>query len=188
MSESYYQRNKERIKAKNNEYYWSNRESVLSRQKKYQAENAQKYRDKARAWEKAHPDKVKANKKRRHKTEKFKAWRKQYKANRFATDINFKLLERYRKRLWDAVKGNNKSDKTINLLGCDIEFFKAYIESKFVDGMTWENYGIRWHIDHIKPCAAFNLSIDNEQKLCFHYTNLQPLFAEDNLSKGAKLA
>ena len=51
--------------------------------------------------------------------------------------------------------------------------------------MTWENHG-EWHIDHIKPCASFNLLNEDEQKKCFHYTNLQPLWASENLSKGCK--
>ncbi len=95
-----------------------------------------------------------------------------------------------------------KAFSTIELLGCDINFLKEYLESKFTKGMSWENYGqAGWHIDHIKPCASFNLSNLEEQKTCFHYTNLQPLWAtksiammygelEDytgNLEKGAKL-
>jgi hypothetical protein len=64
-------------------------------------------------------------------------------------------------------------------------FLKGYLAGKFKDGMTWENHG-EWHIDHIKPCASFNLLDEGEQKKCFHYTNLQPLWASENLSKGCK--
>jgi hypothetical protein len=186
MSGSYYQQNKEKIKARNKAYYWSNRDYVLERQKKYQANNAESYRARARKWEKNNPDRVKANKKRLRQGDNYKIWRKKYRDFRFATDINFKILERYRKRLWDALKGNNKSASTLNLLGCTVEFFKNYIEAKFVSGMSWDNYG-EWHIDHIKPCASFDLSVDSEQIACFHYTNLQPLWAKDNISKGARL-
>tara|TARA_R110000751_G_scaffold131998_3_gene234420 strand:- start:438 stop:656 length:219 start_codon:yes stop_codon:yes gene_type:complete len=70
-----------------------------------------------------------------------------------------------------------------------------HLEDQFQDGMSWENYGRPngdylegWHIDHIKPCALFNLEDASQQKECFHYTNLQPLWAEDNLSKGDKYA
>ena len=71
----------------------------------------------------------------------------------------------------------------INLLGCTIQEARNHIEKQFIDGMSWENYG-KWHIDHIKPCASFDLTKENDQRKCFHYTNLQPLWAKDNLVKG----
>ena len=67
----------------------------------------------------------------------------------------------------------------------NIESYKKYLEAKFQNGMDWTNYG-EWHIDHIIPCAKFNLTNPEEQKKCFHYTNTQPLWAKDNLSKGSK--
>ena len=70
-------------------------------------------------------------------------------------------------------------------LGCDVEKYKCYIEDNFKEGMTWENHG-EWHIDHIKPCCSYNLEDEEEQKTCFNYTNLQPLWAIDNLVKGGK--
>jgi hypothetical protein len=73
------------------------------------------------------------------------------------------------------------------LLGCTLEFLKGYLEAQFVEGMTWDNYG-EWHIDHIIPCADFDLSNPVAQETCFHYSNLQPLWAEDNLKKGNKTA
>jgi hypothetical protein len=82
-------------------------------------------------------------------------------------------------------KTQRKNNRTIDLLGCSVSFLKGYLEEKFKDGMTWENHG-EWHIDHIKPCASFNLLDQEDQKKCFHYTNLQPLWAFENLSKGCK--
>lgn len=82
----------------------------------------------------------------------------------------------------------SKSYKTLELIGCTITEVKLYLESQFTEGMTWDNYGMYgWHIDHIKPCSSFDLTDPEQQKLCFHYTNLQPLWAKDNLSKGDKL-
>lgn len=72
------------------------------------------------------------------------------------------------------------------LVGCNIEEFKKYLESMFVDGMDWGNYGL-WHIDHIIPCISFDLSNEQEQRKCFHYTNMQPLWAKDNLIKSSKI-
>lgn len=101
--------------------------------------------------------------------------------------IEFKLLRNARKRLREALKGKyKKNEKTRVLIGCEIEFLKKHLEFQFRDGMNWENYG-QWHIDHIKPCASFNFSEPEQQRICFHYTNLQPLWALDNIKKGDKL-
>ena len=75
----------------------------------------------------------------------------------------------------------------MELVGCDLEYLKEYLEKQFVDGMTWKNYGEIWHVDHALPCNSFDLSDPEQQKRCFHYTNLQPLFATDNMEKGAKI-
>jgi len=93
-----------------------------------------------------------------------------------------------RNRVNRALKyqGVSKNKTTMELVGCSIEFLKRYIESLFAEGMTWDNYG-EWHIDHIRPCVSFDLIDSEQQKKCFHYTNLQPLWWYENLSKGAKI-
>ena len=73
----------------------------------------------------------------------------------------------------------------MELTGCSKNDLLKHLESKFTEGMTFENYG-EWHIDHIRPCASFNLEDPEEQKKCFHWTNLQPLWALDNIRKGDK--
>jgi len=84
-----------------------------------------------------------------------------------------------------VLKGNKKHDSSMNLLGCSPDFFKKHIESNFTEGMTWENYGVKgWHIDHILPCASYDLSSLEQQKMCFHYSNLQPLWWYDNIKKS----
>ena len=97
-----------------------------------------------------------------------------------------KLVDSQRARVCKAIKQINKSDKTMNLIGCSAIELKNYLESLFADGMSWDNYGYEgWHCDHIRPCASFDLNDPKQQKECFHYTNLQPLWAKDNLSKGS---
>jgi hypothetical protein len=87
-----------------------------------------------------------------------------------------------------AMDGRSKSKHTMELLGCSIEEFKIYLEKQFTKGMNWGNYGKKgWHIDHILPCASFDLTDPEQQKKCFHYTNLQPLWAEDNYKKKDKI-
>jgi hypothetical protein len=108
---------------------------------------------------------------------------------RYENDLQFKITHSLRTRLGSAIR-NHKTKKiksTFQLLGCDIEFFLKYIESKFTEGMSWENYGRSgWHIDHIIPCDMFDLTVKENQEKCFHYTNLQPLWATVNTSKGAR--
>ena len=105
--------------------------------------------------------------------------------NRRRTDPNFKILTILRGRIKDVLKGHSKSDSTINILGCTIEELWIHLESKFTEGMTRQNHG-KWHVDHIIPCASFDLTKPEQQVKCFHYTNLQPLWALDNLKKGKR--
>jgi hypothetical protein len=98
-----------------------------------------------------------------------------------------KLPRMLRNRFRIALKKNLKHSSSIVLLGCSLDDFRFYMEGKFQDGMTWENHG-KWHIDHIKPCSSFDLSDPKQQEICFHYSNLQPLWAHDNQVKHNKLS
>jgi len=120
--------------------------------------------------------------------EKLRSWRKNnpdYKKNRWKSDIKYRLKENIRGRIYKAVKGFTKGKSSEVLLGCTIQFLKDFLEENFTENMSWDNYG-EWHIDHIKPCALFDLTLEKEQRDCFHYTNLQPLWAKDNLQKNIK--
>ena len=88
-----------------------------------------------------------------------------------------------RNRLRDVIKKGFKKSGALDLLGCSIDEFKDYMAAQFSEGMSWDNHG-EWHIDHIKPCTSFDLTKEAEQRVCFHYTNMQPLWARDNLAKG----
>jgi len=93
--------------------------------------------------------------------------------NRRNTDIVYRLRLYLASRILNVLKGKTKSDSTTKLVGCSREFFKKYFHSKFTSGMTWERFmNGEIHIDHIRPCASFDLSKPEEQRLCFHYTNL----------------
>lgn len=108
-------------------------------------------------------------------------------AKKRKTDIGFRILSNLRRRLNLALQGKDKANSTMLLIGCTVNELKLHLESQFTEGMTWENYGYNgWHIDHIKPCALFNFKLKAEQHECFHYTNLQPLWATDNIKKGKK--
>jgi len=113
-----------------------------------------------------------------------KAWRDKHPRYQYRSE-NSALASVLRARLSRAIRKGYKSGSAVQDLGCSIEHLKAYLEGKFEPGMTWGNRG-EWHIDHVRPLSSFDLA-DREQllKAC-HYTNLQPLWAKDNLSKGAK--
>jgi len=95
-----------------------------------------------------------------------------------------RIKDSLRSRLYSFVKGKNKKS-SFEYVGCSIDELKNHLSSQFTEGMSWENYG-EWHIDHIRPCASFDLSKEDERFKCFNYSNLQPLWAKDNLKKGAK--
>lgn len=101
-----------------------------------------------------------------------------------ANNINAKIAKNLRIRLVHALRGNYKYGSAIKDLGCSIAEFNIYLENKFKEGMTWENYGSVWHIDHVKPLSKFNLTMREQVLEAVNYTNLQPLFAEENLSKS----
>ena len=113
-----------------------------------------------------------------------RVYKREYLANRRETDVLFQIKELLRSRLRNALQGKKKSDRAMNLVGCSAEDLKAHLESTFQEGMTWDNQG-DWHIDHILPCVAFDLEDPMEQRACFHYKNLQALWALDNQKKGS---
>jgi hypothetical protein len=112
-----------------------------------------------------------------------------YQRDKAKSDPEYKLAQMLRKRVWAALKNNyaDKAHKTMDILGCSIPEYREHLESLFTAGMSWDNHSPRgWHIDHIMPCAAFDLTDPKEQKKCFNYKNTQPLWAVDNLRKSAK--
>ena len=165
-------------------YYYKNRERILNRLK--QEEMVMKKKE---------YDRLKYIKNR----EKLLRQSKEYSRNniekinkrnskRKKIDPHYKLRVNMARRILLAVKGSSKSKSTLELLGCTLDQLKQYIETLFKPGMTWGNHGkFGWHLDHIIPCSSFDLTDVEQQKKCFHYTNLQPLWAKDNIKKGSKL-
>lgn len=101
--------------------------------------------------------------------------------------LDHRIKSRLRSRLRDAIKNNQKIGSAIGDLGCSIHELKVHLESQFKPGMTWENWSVHgWHLDHIKPLCSFDLEKEEEFQAACHYSNLQPLWAKDNLSKSGK--
>jgi hypothetical protein len=115
-----------------------------------------------------------------------------YTRNKRKENINWRLRIRYSNYIRKVLKSNNinKNFSSSPFLGCSIPDFKLYLENKFKEGMSWDNWGFgddKWHIDHIIPCASFDLTDPQQQRKCFHYTNMQPLWQKENLSKGNRI-
>lgn len=106
-----------------------------------------------------------------------------YQKERRKNNIQYKLKDIIQKTIYSNLK-SKKLNKTLNYIGCDIEFLIKYLESNFLSEMSWGNHGEIWEIDHIKPCASFDLTDIKQQKECFHYTNLQPLFKTSDIAKS----
>lgn len=142
------------------------------------SEADRKYRERNR-------EKLLIKKKEYYKTkglEQKKEWQK-----RAMSDPEFRITKNLRSRIHVALKRGIKSASTMQLLGCTIEEFIKHFENLFKDGMNWTAYmNGEIHIDHIKPCASFDLTKEEEQRICFHYKNLQPLWELDNLKKGSR--
>jgi hypothetical protein len=121
------------------------------------------------------------------RSEERRAWERDYRKRKKAEDVCIRLASILRSRITRLLKGQPKTGSAIRDLGCSIAELREYLESLWLPGMSWENYGFRgWHVDHKKPIASFNLT-DRAQFLeACHYTNLQPLWWLDNIKKGAK--
>jgi hypothetical protein len=172
--------NKEKIK----KHYLETKESVLNYQKKYREENEEKILESKKKYYNENKDVIllktkiyrKKNKQKRNSLEK----------NKKKNDKIYQLLTGMRSRLSTYLKKQNitKRNRTFEIIGCSPEFLKEHLEKQFISGMTWENRN-EWHIDHIIPLSSAKTE-EELYKLC-HYTNLQPLCAEDNIKKSNKI-
>ena len=159
---------KECVKNYKKVHYNKNRLEILFKQKKY--------------------TKLNKNRIKKYKSKYYQKYKKlinNKQINRRKTDICFKVTHNLRMRVVNSLKGNSKSLPTMFLLGCEIDYLMYRLQEQFTKGMSWDNYG-DWEVDHIKPCASFDLAVPKQQKQCFNYLNLQPLWKKKNQEKGDK--
>lgn len=154
---NYGRKNSKYIKKYNDEYRKKNTKKFKELKKKYREENK----------------------------EKISEYHSEYCKTRYANDIQFKLSTNLRRRMCKMIRRNQRAGSAVRDLGCSLVELKIHIESKFDLRMSWENYG-EWHIDHIKPLSKFDLEIRSQFLEAAHYTNLQPLWAVDNIIKSNK--
>jgi len=180
QKKAYNEANKEKIAAQNKAYHETNKEKIAERKKAYKQSNKEKIAAQNKAYREDNKEKIAAY--RKDNKEKIAA----YCRARRKSDLIYNLSCRCRGRIRAAIKakGFKKTTKTAEMLGCDWEFLKSHIESQFTEGMSWENRD-KWHIDHIIPLAS--ASSEEEVIKLSHFSNLQPLWAEENLKKADKI-
>jgi len=188
-------------KQKSRQYQLDNRDRILAYQHEYEKEYWQRNRNKKslsyKAWSASHKEQENARKREWVKNNKEKAEESRRKSSKKRTDkrrayeiirkrdIRVRLSTNLRSRLYHALRDNQKAGSAVFDLGCTITELKQYLESKFQDGMSWDNWTINgWHIDHIIPLSRFDLTNREQFLKACHYTNLQPLWAKENLKKG----
>lgn len=203
LSRQSYLRNREKIRARQNEQYRLNPEKTLKRTREYQQKNADKIRASKVAYYHLNREKIlettrKYNRKNRLRRNTYhRLWDKDHRdlANaafkRKLAKPSFHLA--YAVRVQISIKlrkylHNEKKPSAPDLLGCNFPRLKRHLESQFTEGMSWDNYGkFGWHIDHIIPCAWFDLRKKSERFKCFNYHNLRPLWSKENWQKGNRL-
>lgn len=164
---------KELNKDYNKIYYENNKTSVLERKKIWRSNNLEKEKNYRKNYNLINLEKIKENRRIKNKI-------------KYDNDFVYRIKQNIRTRINLFLKSNNikKQNKTFDIVGCSPEYLKEYLEKQFINGMTWENRN-DWHIDHIIPLSSAKTE-DEVKKLC-HYTNLQPLWAKDNLIKSNKI-
>jgi hypothetical protein len=185
-SKAYYLANKKRIRIRHAQYYLKNQKRIQQWRidnkiklnlisKNYRITHLKQCLKTSKIW--------RENNRLRHRKMINICYQK-----RLQTDMHFKIRCNLRIRLNKALRGNYKVGSAVKNLGCSIKQLKDYLTARFQNGMTWDNYGkVGWHIDHIRPLSSFNLNNKKDFLQACHYSNLQPLWAKDNLSKGAKI-
>jgi len=180
----YREENKERLAAWRKAYYQQNKERRLTQVRQRYIEKKEQLLAYAKAWREANPEKCYAMKKqwRAKNPEKAREWSKLHQRRKRESVPGFRARCNISRRMSAMLRGNpNAKNKR---LGVTAQQLRAHLEPLFQPGMTWENYGKVWHVDHIKPCALFDFSDPEQIKACFSLANLQPLWAAENIRKS----
>ena len=166
-----YMKHRAKYRENGKQWYVNNKELILEQSKQWRKENRELKAERDKAYALVHKEKI-------------REYKKIYARSKRAEDMEYSILCRLRSRVRIAIKSAYKSNRTEVLVGCSIGFLRGYLEAQFTDGMTWELFlAGKVHIDHIRPCASFDLTDPVQQRICFNYRNLQPLWATDNLRK-----
>lgn len=180
----YHNSNKKYISERTKLYYENNKEAQSNRMKDWRVKNPEKQKEIINNYTLKNKEKIKDYHNQYDKDFNNKKRKSKLYVKKYNSDLTFKIKEVLRKRLLNALKSKSKNNTTLELLGCSIEEFKLHLEQQFKPEMSWENYGKIWEIDHKKQCILFDLTYIEQQKQCFHYTNLRPLFKTTEIAQS----
>ena len=168
--------NHEKLRDQLRQWREKNRERLCAKERQFRKINRQRIYCLQRAWVERNRKKVQEH------------WR-QWHRKRLIEDPQYRIIVALRRRLNGFVRRGQakKQGRTLSLLGCPIQELRVHLQKQFTRGMSWKNYGKVWHIDHIIPCAKFDLTDPRQQLICFNYLNLRPCFALENIRKGKKI-
>ena len=192
LQRQYYLENQNKCKLFSRKYWRKNKKSNSLRNKQYSIKHKDKIRNyKKQYWLNNKNKTIIKNKQYRltHKQE-LREQKRIYEKQKRNGDPNYKISCNCRNRIRLAIRNNWKANRTSALIGCSVPELKLHIEKQWQIGMNWKNWGYgndKWHIDHIIPCAFFDMSDPVEQYMCFNYSNLQPLWQQDNIKKSDKI-
>jgi len=191
LSKQHYAKNRKSILERQKEYHRVHRAAILEKQKAYSATTKSAARIRSRKhYDENKPDILEKQKKwyqqNRHLVRETK---RSYVRKRRSNDPQFALISQIRNRINSALrrKSASKKDQTKRLVGCDLKQLQAHIQAQFSKGMDWKNERATWHLDHIIPLAAFNLTVPEELRIACNYRNLRPLFKQANIRKGTSM-
>lgn len=174
-SRAWAKRNPEKLRARNKAWVENNKERAKATRRAWCEKNRESIRQRMRKWRDDNRVHFRANAKKRHD-------------ERVRSDLNYRMSYLLRRRIRGAITHHKKSNATAKLTGCSLENLKIYLETRFVDGMTWGKFMTgEIHLDHIIPLSLFDLSRPEQQRYAFHFSNLQPMWASENMSKSDRV-
>ena len=185
-----YQQKGDKIREYGKSWYQENRERKLAVGKAWRDKNRVKFKATQKRWEKNNPDKVHAKQRRMYQKHKVKRNKASTAANkrRYHADPTFRMRTAMYRHLNKTIARQHMTAHCQEILGCTFEQLKSHLESQFKAGMTWANYGLRgWHIDHRLPISKHDLTNPDHIRRCFHFSNLQPLWWDENIRKSNKI-
>jgi hypothetical protein len=185
-NQTYNAAHREEKREKTAAYYLAHREEKLKKDAAYSKAHPEKARARTRTYYAKHRDKC-----REYASIYYAAHKPEYCAYvkmRYRTDPNRRVYANLLAGMNKAIKNGKGSAHLVDLIGCTIPELRAHLEKQFLPGMSWENYTrYGWHIDHIIPCNCYDLTDPKQQRACYNFTNLQPLWSVDNWKKSANI-